>query len=301
VIQGVVDQGEFAPEAMEATAKAVKELLAGMKEASPNLGNKITIAGSSAMAGALNRSDLAARIEAETGIAPIFINSAQEMAYALRGSVAEKVANKTALLDIGSGNGRIGYLISARGDRPEGQAVIDLRAGSVTLTDMANKVRAPGEDYLSALNRVVSSDLQPKLASELKQYPVLRRHQYFIVVGGAAWAMSTLLHPENQEAYVPLSRQDFSEYFARLSANTEAALNPKLDGITDAKVKEKAAKQIASVKGVFTPENLLAGARLLRMMGELDPFGQADIYFARDGNWAYGLAEAQALSKASIK
>jgi tetratricopeptide (TPR) repeat protein len=301
VIQGVVDQGEFAPEAMDATAKAVKELLAGMKEASPNLGNKITIAGSSAMAGALNRSDLAARIEAETGIAPIFINSAQEMAYALRGSVSEKLASKTALLDIGSGNGRIGYLISARGDRPEGQAVIDLRAGSVTLTDMANKVRAPGEDYLSALNRVVGSDLQPKLASELKQYPVLRRHQYFIVVGGAAWAMSTLLHPENQEAYVPLSRQDFSEYFARLSANTEAALNPKLDGITDAKVKEKAAKQIASVKGVFTPENLLAGARLLRMMGELDPFGQADIYFARDGNWAYGLAEAQALSKASIK
>jgi hypothetical protein len=100
---------------------------------------------------------------------------------------------------------------------------------------------------------------------------------------------------------VPLSRQDFSEYFTRLSANTEAALNPKLDGITDPKVKEKAAKQIASVKGVFTPENLLAGARLLKMMGELDPFGQADIYFARDGNWAYGLAEAQALSKASIK
>jgi tetratricopeptide (TPR) repeat protein len=301
VIQGVVDQGEFAPEAIEATAKAVKELLAGMKESSPNLGNKITIAGSSAMSGALNRSDLAARIEAETGIAPIFINSAQELAYALRGSIDEKLAPKTALLDIGSGNGRIGYLISARGDRPAGQAAIDLRAGSVTLTEMANKVRAPGEDYLSALNRVVGSDLQPKLANELKQYPVLRRHQYFIVVGGAAWAMSTLMHPDNQEAYVPLSRQDFSDYFARLSTNAEAALNPDLNGITDAKLKEKAAKQIASVKGVFTPENLLAGARLLKMIGELDPFGQAEIYFSRDGNWAYGLAEAQALSKSATK
>ena len=297
VIQGVVDQGEFAPEAIDATAKAVKELLAGMKDASPNLGNKITIAGSSAMAGALNRGDLAARIEADTGITPIFINSAQELAYALRGSVAEKITHKSALLDIGSGNGRIGYLISARGERPEGQAVIDLRAGSVTLTEMANKARAPGEDYLSALNRVVGNDLQPKLANDLKQYPVLRRHQYFIVVGGAAWAMSTLMHPDNQDAYVPLSRQDFSDYFARLSANTDATLNPSLDGIADAKVKEKAAKQIASVKGVFTPENLLAGARMLKMIGELDPFGQADIYFARDGNWAYGLAEAQALSK----
>jgi hypothetical protein len=63
-------------------------------------------------------------------------------------------------------------------------------------------------------------------------------------------------------------------------------LNPKLDGITDAKLKEKAAEQIASVKGVFTPENLLAGARLLKMMGELDPFGQADIYFARDATYS---------------
>ena len=297
VIQGVVDQGEFAPEAIDATAKAVKELLAGMKDESPNLGNKITIAGSSAMAAALNRGDLAARIEADTGITPIFINSAQEMAYALRGSVDDKVAHKSALLDIGSGNGRIGYLISARGERPEGQAVIDLRAGSVTLTEMANKARAPGEDYLTALNRVVGNDLQPKLANDLKQYPVLRRHQYFIVVGGAAWAMSTLMHPDNQDAYVPLSRQDFGDYFARLSANTDAALNPSLEGIADAKVKEKAAKQIASVKGVFTPENLLAGARILKMIGELDPFGQADVYFARDGNWAYGLAEAQALSK----
>jgi len=301
VIQGVVEQGEFAPEAIDATAKAVKELLAGMKEASPKLGNQITIAGSSAMAGALNRSDLAARIEADTGITPTFINSAQELAFALRGSIDEKLAHKTALLDIGSGNGRIGYLISPRGDRPAGQAVIDLRAGSVTLTEMANKVRGPGEDFLTALNRVVANDLQPKLANELKQYPVLRRHQYFIVVGGAAWAMSTLMHPESQEEFVSLSRQDFSDYFARLSANPEAAMAPSLDGITDAKVKEKAAKQIASVKSVFTPENLLAGARILKMIGELDPFGQADVYFARDGNWAYGLASAQALSKAASK
>lgn len=301
VIQGVVDQGEFAPEAIDATAKAVKDLLAGMKESSPNLGNQITIAGSSAMAGALNRGDLAKRIETDTGIKPIFINSAQELAYALRGSISDDLAHKTALLDIGSGNGRIGYLISPRGDRPAGQAVIDLRAGSVTLTEMANKARAPGEDYVTALNRVVSNDLQPKLSNELKQYPVLPRHQYFIVVGGAAWAMSTLMHPENQDEFVPLTRQDFSEYFARLSANPEATMNPRLDGISDAKVKEKAAKQIASVKAAFTPENLLAGARLLKMIGELDPFGKADVYFARDGNWAYGLAEAQALSRAASK
>lgn len=297
VIQGVVDTGEFSMEAMDATVNAVKELVAGMKTAAPKLGQNVTIAGSSALAGAMNRADLAARIQAETGITPIFINSAQELSYALRGSVNDDIAHKTALLDIGSGNGRIGYLISQKGARPAGEVAIDLRAGSVTLTELANRARAPGEDYVTALNRVVERDLAPRLSNELQQYPVLRRHQYFVVVGGAAWAMSSLLHPDKQGPYVQLSKEDFARYFAGIANNPDALLNPKLDWISDQKAREAAQKQINAVKNVFSVENLLAGARLLKMIGDLDPFGQAGIYFARDGNWAYGLAEAQALAK----
>lgn len=297
VIQGVMETGEFSAESMDATVKAVKELIEGMKAAAPKLGQNITIAGSSALAAAMNRSDLSARLQAETGITPMFINSAQEMSYALRGSVSDDIAHKTALLDIGSGNGRIGYLISQRGTRPAGEVAIDLRAGSVTLTELANKARAPGEDYITALNRVVDRDLTPRVSNELKQYPALRRHQYFIVVGGAAWAMSSLMHPDQQGPFVELTKNDFANYFANLTNNPDALLNPKLDWIADQKKREVAQKQINAVKNVFTLENLQAGARLLKMIGELDPFGQAGIYFARDGNWAYGLAEAQALAR----
>lgn len=297
IIQGVAETGEFAPAAIEETAQAVNELVAAIKASSPNLGDNISIAGSSALAGAINRTDLAARVQALTGIQPRFINSAEELSYAIYGSIRDDLAHKTALLDIGSGNGRMGYLISPRGDRPAGQAVIDLRAGSVTLAELANKTRSPGEEYLVALNRIIEKDIAPRISNEIKQYPVIRKHRYFLLVGGAAWAMSTLLYPEEQGAYVRLSSQDMKDYFQRLASNPDAMLNPDLGKITDLKLREKASKQVEIVKKVFNLENLLAGASLLKLVAENDPFGNAEIYFAREGNWAYGLAEAQANAK----
>lgn len=301
IIQGVAETGEFAPAAIEETAQAVSELVTAIKANSPNLGDNISIAGSSAMAGAINRSDLAARVQALTGIQPRFINSAEELSYAIYGSIRDDLAHKTALLDIGSGNGRLGYLISPRGDRPAGQAVIDLRAGSVTLAELANKGRNPGEDYLTALNRVVEKEIAPRVGNDLKQYPVIRKHRYFLLVGGAAWAMTTMLHPEEQGTYVRLSSQDMKDYFQRLASNPDAVLNPDLGKIADPRIREKAAKQVETVKKVFNLENLLAGASLLKLVAENDPFGNAEIYFAREGNWAYGLAEAQAMSKTAAK
>lgn len=299
VIQGVAERGEFAPEAIDDTARAVAQLVAAIKASSPNVADHITVAGSSALSGAFNRADLAARIKAESGIEPVFITSAQELSYAIQGSIRSDLTYKTALLDIGSGNGRVGYMISPRGDRPAGQAVVDLRAGSVTLAELANKARNPGEDFVPALERVVARDIEPRLTAELKQYPIIRRHNYFLAVGGAAWAMTTLLYPQRQEAYVPLSKQDFRDYYTRLVQNADAVLSPDLGRIADLKVREKAQKQVESVRTVFTVENLLAGARLLKAVADADPFGTAEIYFAREGNWAYGLAESQALVRSA--
>jgi tetratricopeptide (TPR) repeat protein len=301
IIQGVADTGEFTAEAIDETAKAVAELANAIRVASPNLGNHIIVVGSSALSGAMNRNELAEKVKEQTGFTPRFVTSAQEMTYALYGSINDTLAYKAALLDIGSGNGRLGYLISPRGDRPAGEAVIDLRAGSVSLAELANKARKPGEDYLPALNRVVDSDIAPKLTAELKQYPVIRRHKYFVLVGGAAWAMTTLLKPEDQDSYVTLSADDLRTYFDRLASNPDVLLNPDLNQIANTKVREKAAKQLEAVKKTFTVENLLAGARLLKAVAEANPFGKAEIVFARDGSWGYGVAEANALGQRASK
>jgi len=293
----VNDTGEFSPEAIKETVDAVKLLIAGIKLSSPSWNQNITIAGSSALAAAMNRYELADKLQAETGITPIFINSAQELEYAIQGSTSVDRAYKTALLDIGSGNGRIGYLVSPRAGRPAGQAVVDLRAGSVTLSELANKARKPGEEYVVALNRVVEQDFQSKFTSDVRQYPVIRRHNHFLLVGGAAWAMSTLMHPENRASYVSLSRKDIADYWTRLSQDPQSLLEQDLNRITDAQIRAQAEKEISNVKKVFTLENLQAGARLLKMVSDADPFGNASIHFARDGNWAYGLAEAQSLIK----
>lgn len=290
VLQGVTETGEFTAEAVETTAKAASDLIGEIRANAKNVGDNIFIAGSSALSSAMNRGELGRKVQALTGTNPMFINSAQELVFAMVGSIPEDVLYKTALLDIGSGNGRIGYLISPRGERKSGQAVIDLRAGSVSLTELVNKSRAPGESYIAALNRVVEKDIAPRFVSDIKQYPVLSKHHYLMVVGGAAWAMATLMHPEDQGAYVPLTLQDFRDYAERLANNPDEILNPDLSRVTDTKVRETAAKQVAAVKKTFSVENLQSGARTLKLVADTVPLGKAEVYFNRDGNWAYGMA-----------
>lgn len=301
VLQGVVDTGEFSPEAIENTAKAASDLVAEIRSNAKNIGDNVFIAGSSALSSAMNRDELGNKVQELTGAKPNFINSSQELIFAMIGSIPDNLLYKTALLDIGSGNGRIGYLISPKGDRKSGQAVIDLRAGSISLTDLANKSKAPGESYITALNRVVEKDIAPRFASDIKQYPVLSRHQHLMIVGGAAWSMTTLMHPENQGAYVPLSLDDFRNYYDRITQNPDALLNPDLSVITDLKVREAAIKQVEAVKKTFTVENLQAGARILKLVADTVPLGKADVYFNRDGNWAYGYAASIMTAKRLAK
>lgn len=297
LIQGVSERGEFDPDAMDNTVSAVQELIQGIRSSNPNWSSTITIAGSSALASATNRQELADKLQRATGITPIFIHSAQELRYAIQSTVNPSDSHQTALLDIGSGNARIGYLIAPSAGRPAGQATLDMPIGSITLSALAQKAQQPGETYLSALNRVVEREIQPKIQNDIAQYPVLRRHKNFMLVGGAAWAMATLMHPENQSNYVPIQRHELSDYYNRLTQNPQSLLNQDLGGIGDPAIKARAEKEIASVKAVFTLDNLQAGARILKMVADIDPFGSAGIYFARQGNWAYGLAEAQALTQ----
>ncbi|MDH2919060.1 MAG: tetratricopeptide repeat protein [Sideroxydans sp.] len=297
VLQGVADTGEFSSEAMDRTAQAASDLMAEIRANSKNIGDNIFVAGSSGLSAAMNRDELGKRVRALTGANPIFINSSQELLFGMIGSIPDNLLHKTALLDIGSGNGRVGYLISAKGERKAGQVVIDLRAGSTSLTELANKSKSPSESYITALNRVVEKEIAPRFASDVKQYPVLSKHHHLMVVGGAAWAMTTLMHPENQGAYTSLSLADFSDYYDRITQNPDALLNQDLSSIADAKTRETATKQIEAVKKTFTLENLQAGARILKLAAETIPLGKADIYFNRDGNWAYGLAASVMMSK----
>lgn len=301
VLQGVVDTGEFSPEAIENTAKAAGVLVAEIRSNAKNIGDNIYIVGSSALSLAMNRDRLGARVEELAGGQPFFINSSQELLFGMIGSVPDKLLYKTALLDIGSGNGRIGFLISEKGERKSGQAVIDLRAGSTSLTDLANKSKTPAESYISALNRVVEQEIAPRFAADIKQYPVLSRHQHLMIVGGAAWSMTTLMHPENQGTYVQLSLDDLSSYYERITQDPGALLNPDLSSITDVKVREAASKQVEAVKKTFTVENLQAGARILKLVADTVPLGNADIYFNRDGNWAYGFAASIMTAKRLAK
>jgi hypothetical protein len=145
---------------------------------------------------------------------------------------------------------------------------------------------------------VVEAEVGQRYADQIKGYPAIARKRHLVLVGGAAWAMTTLTKPEDQSAYVKLNMADIRDFYARLVADPAKFMNPDLSQIADPKAREAAAKSVADVNKVFTPDNLVAAARLLKMVADYTPVGGTQqVWFAREGSWAYGLATLSAAAK----
>ena len=70
------------------------------------------------------------------------------------------------------------------------------------------------------------------------------------------------------------------------------SLNPSLAHVKDADTRKWAEGQVTTVKDVFTPENLLAGAKLLKAV--LTEMKVKEAHFARWGSWLAGKVYLQA-------
>ena len=108
------------------------------------------------------------------------------------------------------------------------------------------------------------------------------------MVGGIVWAMSTILYPEREGSFVKLTMDDINRFYELVAKKKDAAFEENLTKIKNMDTRKKAEKQLQSVKDVFTVENLIAGAAILKAMGEELKLKGKDLYFSRNGSWLWG-------------
>jgi len=284
IIAGVKTKGAFDPQSIEETAKAVKELqdqiLANYKVDK----NSLHIVGSSAVAKATNRDQLAEKVKELTGYTLGYINKDQEVLYNLVGSIPPDKQLKALSVDIGSGNTKIGYWDKTGNS---GKVVaVEIPLGTVTLTDAVAKAGDDPKALLNAADRVLKDELGPKLRDAMSKTPGYRNRRPVYLVGGIVWAITTMTKPGNSQDFVKLTPGDIDAFTKGIKANPEVFLNPSLANVKDAETRKWAEGQVTAVKDVFTPENMLSGAKLLKAV--FTDMKIKEGYFARWGSWLAG-------------
>lgn len=291
IISGVKEKGVFEESSIEETAWAVKELHDQIiKKASVPV-NDIFVVGSSAIWAVKNKDQLASKVKELTGKELNFINKDMEVLFNLSGSMPVKYRTSALSLDIGSGNTKIGYL--DKSSKEIRSVAVEIPYGSVTLTDAAMKQVSDPAKYASAVERITKSEVATKLRQEMQKKPGLRNRRPVFAVGGIVWAVSVLTHPGNSEGYMKLTAADVDTFLNRLSKSPDGIFTVNLSNIKDDAARERAQKQVQAIKDTFSPENLLAGAKLLRTsMTELK---LKEVYFSRYGSWLWGYVTQQGI------
>jgi hypothetical protein len=129
--------------------------------------------------------------------------------------------------------------------------------------------------------------------------PCFGNRARFYFVGGAPWATTTFAKPELvRVGYVRFTRKDVDGFLARLhdqSWNQQEppfAFGPKASADYRAAIRAENAAARADVQNVFSREDLMAGASIVKLI--LDNGNpSATVYFVRNGNYLFGYALAK--------
>jgi exopolyphosphatase/pppGpp-phosphohydrolase len=294
LVAGLASSGRFEATALQDTAKAVARFAAQMEKEYNVPAERLYVVGSSGLFSALvdkpdaikaNQEALAAAVRDTCGLKITFIDVKREVELSVAGTVPARDAGRAVLLDVGSGNTKGGYR-----DAGKGCVSASIPYGSVTFTDLVKKKAGKGTfaENADALREEV---LTPALKKAVEGKPELMQRERVYLSGGAAWALATLVHPGDRSGYVALTADDVDAYRQLLVAAKGEFPAPNLARISDPEVREAARKEIEQVKGVFKPEQLLAGAEILKALSDEFGFGkEKKVCFVRHAQVAWILA-----------
>nr|MDQ3013237.1 hypothetical protein [Acidobacteriota bacterium] len=315
-----VKENQFTPEAINETVQAVQKMYTKMQQEHQIAPERIYIVGSSGLR-ADNKQELVSEVKKATGKAMSFLSVELEVQLSIVGTIPQQRPQPDAenravnerhaamLIDIGSGNTKGGYQQAApaplNGVPSDEFVTMGIPFGTVTFTTEASRYRKDEADLRAfALDAVALSPklLNEQLKQEVTKKPGLVMRERLYMTGGIVWAMATLLHPENRRAFVPLTVEDINLFNYQARTDVNSLLNPDLSFINDEVRRQEAKKEIESVKAVFTPRNIIAGAEILSAVSTEFKLQDMKVWFARYGSLSWilsyvrGQAEKQLLA-----
>jgi hypothetical protein len=298
VVQGMEKTGLFDPAGLKDTVKVVAkfhELLVEKRQVAPE---RIFVVGSSGLFGALqsrkgpekdellekNKADLSEAVRKEIGKKVDFVDLEMEAQYQLRGMVRGDL-DSALFIDVGGGSSRAGYR------EPTG-VIRTLQGPGVTAFygTVKGRVKPPAQlaDVAGALAR---DELRPTFRKQTDKNPGLLVPDKVYFGGGIAWVMATCLHPASRGPRVALAADDVDDFAERVRKDPRLLESFAAPPSLSEKDREELEIEIKRMRKNFNPEQLIAGAELLKALSaELELGKKKERWWFRHSDVAWVLA-----------
>src|SRR5215813_4930213 len=264
--------GQITTQAAKEAAQTVLKLLTRLRQQSQAPPERVFLIGSSGL-GADRPEALVKTISEATGKSLIFLDSDTEIQLSIAGAIPRLWKVGDTQID----NRNSSVLIEINGDRTLG--------GYQLLKYPPNA--APRYDFVTmrVLHGVAGDEsFRQALRRERENKPGLVNRKRVYLMGSVAWAMATLIYPEDQQPFVPLT-SEVIEYFAgKVARAPRDVLNPNLSFIRDRDLRLKAESELQAVRSAFTAQQLADGVEAARAAASEFEWQGKQLWFARFGH-----------------
>jgi hypothetical protein len=303
IIKGMERSGKFDPARLKMTAEAIRKCCEKLTDEDKIPANRIFIVGSGGLTVPIrsrknlgeeertklitqNQATLTQAVKEATGKTMDFVDLDEEAALQFDGVVEPDQASKSIYVDVGSGGTRGGYKSSA------GEVRNLTTVGVKQFSESVARKRG-GLAFVNAARNLSMPEVRMPLRVQLKSDPGMAERQRVYLAGGIVWVMATCLHPKEgvsppeKNLYIDLSAADIEE-FARATAKSGNFLEKYRapDDLTDAE-KEKLTGLVKTMRKIFTGEEQIAGAEILRSVSAELKFSEKTLRFYRHSNNAW--------------
>ncbi len=248
-----------------------------------------------------NTGELTKTITNKTGKNVALLDMQSEASLSIAGTIPRRYQDRatwfdnrgmSVLVDVGSGNIKGGYQqirILPKGKPENVFFTFGIPQGTIGFSDEVEKEAGAGADikkFASQAQILSGKSVREPLQRELEKRPGLINRKKVYLNGGIVWAMVTLLYPQDRQPLVPITAKDIDDFYTRAVSDPQGLLRPSLSEIRSKAARLEAENDLAAVRSTFTPENLVAGAEILRNVAIVFNLNGKDreILFARFSN-----------------
>lgn len=291
-------QSGLPPHAVIDAASAVEKLFTRLREEYRVPEERIYLTGSSSL-GAAHPQELVRTIRKATGRTLNFLDAFTEAQLSIVGTIPQRersgefwIDNRASsvLIEIVGDSTRGGYqLLKFSPPSPPGYEFVTMSVpyGVVNLAAETGGTAGENDDPLDFARRIQvegSAVFRKSLQKSREEKPGLSTRKRVYLCGDIVRALATSLHPEERQTFVPLTAEDIAAFVKEARRDPVKLLNPNLSQLRSRELRREVEREMKSLRNSFTPQQIVAGAEMLRVAAEEFNWQQKSLLFARFGH-----------------
>jgi hypothetical protein len=297
---GRTNDGEFPPQASADAAQAVSTALSRLREQYKVPLDRIYFICGSGL-GSDYPKDLESVIRSTTGLRLKFLDSVTEVQLSVAGTIPRtgKIAgasidnrNTSALIHIGNASTQAGYEMlkysASESELPSFDFVaMNIPQGVVSYANEVSRAVGRNSSLYTFTRQVKTSgalSFRQALRKELESKPGLMHRKRVFLTGNLVWAVATMLYPQDRQPLVPITFEDILKFAERMARDPKELAYQRLSFIRDRRLRQEVQQEFEAIRATFTPQELIAGAEMLKAAAEELKWQDKKILFARLGH-----------------